>query len=98
LYNFNFFFFFFVLIIHIKIKMNNQFCVAIEHNYLPEDTISLYDIVKKARDNGHDVAAVNIVNPKYARALKDINEIGPFKRDDIVVQTTGNFSNIYTYI
>jgi protein arginine N-methyltransferase 5 len=69
--------------------MNNQFCVAIEHNYLPEDTISLYDIVKKARDNGHDVAAVNIVNPKYARALKDINEIGPFKRDDIVVQTTG---------
>jgi len=69
--------------------MNNQICVAVEHNYSPEDTISLYDIVKTARENGHDIAAVNIVNPKYKRALKDINEIGPFKKDDIVVQTTG---------
>jgi len=69
--------------------MNNQICVAIEHNYTPEDTITLYDIVKTARENGHDIAAVNIVNPKYKRALKDINEIGPFKKDDIVVQTTG---------
>jgi protein arginine N-methyltransferase 5 len=60
-----------------------------EHNYTPEDTISLYDIVKTARENGHDVAAVNIVNPKYKRALKNINEIVPFKREDIVVQTTG---------
>jgi len=73
--------------------MNDQICIALEHNYTPEDTISLYDIVKTARENGHDVAAVNIVNPKYKRALKNINEIVPFKREDIVVQTTGKILN-----
>lgn len=70
--------------------MNTGLVVAIEHSIESDnEQVSLYDIVKRGRENGHDVAAVEIVHPRYKRALKDINEIKPFLKDDIVVQTAG---------
>lgn len=70
--------------------MSKPLVIAIEHCVESEtEQVSLYDIITKARENGHEIAAVNIVHPIYKRALTDINEIKPFKKEDIIIQTTG---------